>query len=96
MDSLSLEIVTPKEVLAQVDRVDEVIIPALWGQMDILPGHTDFITMLEEGELSYRIGTQIESHNITSGVLSVKSGKATILVDGVLASVTPIESARAS
>jgi len=93
--SLDLEILTPNEVLAKESSVDEILIPAFWGQMGILPQHTDFVTTLTEGKLSYRVGGKSKSHNITGGLIAIKNGKATILVDSLIATVTPIESARA-
>ena len=94
MTTLSLELLTPSEVLANESKVDEIVIPANWGQMGILPQHTDFVTTLTEGELSYRVGTKKKTHNILGGLFKIKNGRATILLDGVMATVTPIKSAR--
>lgn len=92
--NLELEILTPKEILAKENNVDEIVIPAAWGQMGILPMHTDFVTSLTPGELTYRVGGNKKSHNITGGLLAVKNGVATILVDGLMATVTQIDDAR--
>lgn len=92
--ALELEILTPGEVLAKEPSVDEILIPAHWGQMGILPQYTDFITTLTPGELTYRAGSKKKSHNISGGVIAIKEGKATVLVDSLLATVTPIEEAR--
>ncbi|MBF0105839.1 MAG: hypothetical protein HQM16_10990 [Deltaproteobacteria bacterium] len=92
--TLAFELLTPREVLAKEASVDEIIIPAHWGQMDILPQHTDFVTTLTQGELTYRVGTKKETHNILGGLLTIKGDQATVLVDGVLAKVTPIKPAR--
>ena len=66
----------------------------MWGQMGILPMHADYTTTLTSGELTYRVAGKLKSHNITSGLITVKSGKATVLVDGLMATVTNIETAR--
>lgn len=92
--SLELEILTPNQILAKETSVSEVVIPASWGQMGILPHHADFITDLIEGELSYKAGSNRRSHHITGGVIVVKKNKMTILLDGVMATVTPIDAAR--
>jgi F-type H+-transporting ATPase subunit epsilon len=89
--SFDLEIVTPKEVIAKV-AADEIIIPAAWGQMDILPQHTDYITTLTEGELTYRRGAEKKTHRITGGLMTVHGNHATVLVDGLLADVVDIKS----
>lgn len=88
-----LEIVTPREILAHT-QADEVIIPAQWGQMDLLPQHTDYVTTLVEGQLTYRSGTDRKSHRITGGLITVLGNKVKVLADGVLAEVVDINSAR--
>ena len=92
--ALELEILTPKEVLAKESSVDEVVIPAHWGQMDVLPGHTDFVTTLTKGEITYRVGANKKSHNISGGLITIKGDKATVLVDSLIATVTNIDEAR--
>ena len=93
--NLELEILTPKEILAKEASVTEITIPASWGQMEILPQHTDYMTTLTQGELSYTAGSHHRTHNITGVLIVVKNGKATVLVDNVYATVTPIDAARA-
>lgn len=92
--NLELEILTPKEVLAKEPSVTEVTIPASWGQMEILPQHTDYMTSLVQGELSYTAASNRRVHNIAGGLVVVKNGKVTVLVDNIYATVTPIGSAR--
>lgn len=89
--NLELEILTPNQVLAKEPEVDELIIPASWGQMDILPMHTDFVTALTEGEVIYRSQGSEKRHGISGGLLRIKDGKAAILADGLLATVRPIK-----
>lgn len=94
--NLELEILAPDTVLAKEVSVDEILIPAHWGQMGILPQHADYMTTLNRGEITYRVGSKEISHNITGGLMVVKQGKATVLVDGLMATVTPLEQARGS
>lgn len=92
--ALELEILTPKEVLAKESSVDEITIPAYWGQMGILPQYTDYVTTLTSGEITYRVGPNKQSHNISGGLITIKNGKATILVDSLIATITNIDKAR--
>lgn len=92
--ALELEILTPKEILAKEPSVQEIIIPALWGQMGILPQYTDYVTTLTSGEISYKVGAESKTHNISGGMIAIKDGKATVLVDSLLATVTNIQDAR--
>jgi F-type H+-transporting ATPase subunit epsilon len=79
---IDLEIVAPNALLAS-EQVDEIVIPAAWGQMDILPQYADFVTTLTAGELIYRKGTERKAYQITGGLLTIAKDKATILVDGL-------------
>lgn len=94
MATLELEILTPREIVARESQVTGIMIPANWGQMDILPQHADYVTSLTQGTVSYRIGTKQQSHNISGGMIAIKNGKATILVDSLLATVTDIKQAK--
>lgn len=87
---MELEIVTPSGRLAK-ESVDELVVPGYWGQLDILPQHTDFITTLTAGALTYRLGPAKQSHNISGGLLTITGNKATVLADGLMATVTPLD-----
>lgn len=93
--TLSLEILTPKEVLASENSVKSIHIPAHWGTMEILPQYADYVTSLTEGTLTYTVeGKQPVTHNISGGMIAIKDGKATILADSLMATVTDINSKR--
>ena len=81
---IAFEIVTPSQSLA-TGQADEIVIPAAWGQMDILPQYADFVTTMLAGELIYRVGNERKSFAITGGLFTIAKDKATILVDGLLA-----------
>lgn len=91
---MELEIITPNEVVSQEADVSEVIIPSQWGQMDILPKHADYMTLLSKGELTYIKGGQTLTKNVGSGLCMVSKEKVTVLVDDVYASVTSLDEAR--
>lgn len=92
--NIDLEIVSPNEVLAKETGVTEIVIPANWGQMDVMPQYADFVTTLSPGELTYKKGGEKRSYNITGGLFTISKDKATVLVDGVMATVTSLEEAR--
>ncbi len=73
---LTLEIVTPDRAVAHAE-VDEVVLPAAFGALGVLPGHTPALVSLEVGELWYRRGG--ERH-----YLAVAFGFAEILPDRVI------------
>ena len=50
MPTLKLEIVTPEKV-AYSDDVDSVVLPAVEGEMGVLPMHIPLLTQIKPGEL---------------------------------------------
>lgn len=79
--TLSLEILSPTKVLVREMVVDEVVCPAQWGQIDVLPGHADYVTTLVAGEIIYRIGSTKKSTTISGGILCVEAQKITATVE---------------
>jgi len=50
MKTFSLEIITPEKI-SYKDEVEQIAIPAFMGEMGVLPGHIDYLTMLNPGEI---------------------------------------------
>lgn len=91
---MEIEIISPKELIARETQISRVVIPASWGQMEILPGYADYMTTLDHGTLTYVKNGESISRNISGGILTVSKEKVTILVDDVLATVTSLDEAR--
>ena len=91
---MEIEIISPKEVVSRDSGVSRVVIPAQWGQMEILPRYADYMTLLQKGELTYNKGSEVVTRNISGGLCMVSKEKVTILVDDILASVSSLEEAR--
>ncbi len=49
-----LNLVTPEKKLVTDVEIEEVIVPAYRGQLDILPGHAPLMTTLSTGLLKYK------------------------------------------
>lgn len=49
-----LNLVTPEKKLVTDLEIDEVLVPAYRGQLDILPGHAPLMTTIGTGILKYR------------------------------------------
>lgn len=49
-----LTLVTPQKKLLTDAEIDEVIVPAFRGQLNILPGHAPLMTTLKAGQLKLR------------------------------------------
>ena len=76
-DSIELIVVTPERQVVR-EKVVEVVVPGLDGELGILPGHAPLITELGIGELRYRTSA---SANLVP--LAIISGFAEVLPDRV-------------
>lgn len=92
--SIELEIVSPNKVIAKETGVTEILLPGSLGRLGVLPDHTELMTSLGTGPLSYKKGGSEQTFNISGGLFSIQNNKATILVETLLATVTDIDDAR--
>jgi len=77
---LQLEIVSP-ERRAFTDEVDMVIVPAIDGQLGILPHHTRLISALGTGELRIKKGGTEQILFISGGFVEVRPDKVVVMAD---------------
>jgi F-type H+-transporting ATPase subunit epsilon len=83
---ISLTIVTRDRKIIDVD-VDEVILPALDGEIGVLPGHTPLLASLRIGQLRYRVGNNVTRMVISWGFAEVLPDRVIVLAErGFLAS----------
>ena len=80
MGKVNLEVVTPSGTVAEVEA-DIVVAPGIEGEFGVLPGHINFLSGIEPGELRYRNGEKIEYMAVTSGFAEVSNDKVSVLVD---------------
>lgn len=79
----TLNLVTPEKKLVTDLEVEEVLVPAYRGQLDILPGHAPLMTTLSTGVLKYRAkgSTQFETAVVSWGYLEVNPQGVVVLAD---------------
>jgi F-type H+-transporting ATPase subunit epsilon len=75
-----LEIVTPYGLIVS-SKVEEVYVPGIQGDMDVLPGHAPLITSLRIGELHYKRDKEVHYLAVNRGFAEITPSRATILVD---------------
>ena len=69
---LHVKIVTPEKVIVS-DKYVSATIPAITGELTILPGHTPLVTPIKSGEIILRTETGPSTHlSISSGILEVR------------------------
>ena len=79
-DTFQIDIVTPeKQILSQ--RAEYAEIPGKDGYMGILPGHAALLSMLGDGEMSYRVDGKTSKLQVHGGYLEVRDDHVRVLAD---------------
>jgi F-type H+-transporting ATPase subunit epsilon len=80
-DRIHLEVVTPERKVFEAD-VDRVEVPGLDGEIGILPGHTELVSLLKPaGLLTYHIGSDTGEMAIRDGFIEVSADRVTVLAN---------------
>ena len=83
--SLLFKIITPLRTVVET-RVLSILLPSVEGQLEILPGHTNIITAVANGELVYREPEAGEvSLFVGGGFLQVEGDLALLVTDTAMA-----------
>ena len=80
MPQLQIVITTPERIVYQ-DTVDSVSMPAVDGEITVLPNHIPLVSVLKAGELVIRKGSEIHPYAIGGGFIEVDGKKLNILAD---------------
>jgi F-type H+-transporting ATPase subunit epsilon len=80
---LTLEIVTP-EAKVYSDTIDSVVIPAIEGEIGILPGHIPLLTQIAPGELRVSKGTTIQWLAIGGGFAQIDGDIVRVLAENAI------------
>ncbi|GAB1421083.1 F0F1 ATP synthase subunit epsilon [Anaerolineales bacterium] len=78
---IHVELVTQETKLFEETEADMVLIPAIEGEMGVLPHHAPVLTTLGFGELVIRKGKAEERFVIYGGIVDVRPDKVVILAD---------------
>lgn len=78
---IHIELVTQEAKIFDEPNADIVIVPAVEGEMGVLPNHAPVLTTLSFGELVVRKGEAEESFAIYGGVVDVRPDKVVVLAD---------------
>jgi F-type H+-transporting ATPase subunit epsilon len=83
--TLLCEIVTPERI-TYTNEVEMVVVPALDGELGVLPLHAPLVAALKAGEVRVKIGDDTDWFAISGGYLQVHMDKAIILADDAVSS----------
>jgi len=97
---IHVELVTQERKVFEEAEADIIVIPAVEGEMGVLPGHAPVLTTMGFGELVIRKGNAQERFAIYGGVVDVRPDKVVVLADLAESSfnidIEKVEAARAS
>lgn len=77
---LELEVVTPERAVLH-EHVDDVVLPGVRGEMDILPGHLPLLAALDVGQLTIRKDGKERNFLIDQGYAEVVEDRVTVLTE---------------
>jgi F-type H+-transporting ATPase subunit epsilon len=78
---MEVSIATPDGVVFK-GSADDVLLQGHEGQINILEGHANMVTTVEEGPVVLKGSGVDKTVDVLRGVLKVDEGKVSILVDG--------------
>jgi F-type H+-transporting ATPase subunit epsilon len=84
--AIALKVIAPRHLLVDV-QASEVSLPGVDGELGILPGHRPLITMLGQGDLSYRVDNTVEKFAVRGGYAEI--GPESVLVFAQLSEDEP-------
>ncbi|MBI2377137.1 MAG: ATP synthase F1 subunit epsilon [Deltaproteobacteria bacterium] len=77
---LSLSIVTP-EGQARTETAEELVVPAIGGEIGLLPGHVPLVSALKPGTMSVTQDGKRTKYVLSSGFVEIDADHVTILTD---------------
>ncbi|TFH30046.1 MAG: F0F1 ATP synthase subunit epsilon [Deltaproteobacteria bacterium] len=78
--TIRLELVTPERLLLS-SEVDEVVAPGYEGEFGVLPGHTQFLAILNIGMLWYRKDGAVKKIALGGGFAEVTHERIVVMAD---------------
>ncbi len=78
--SITLEMVTPEKV-AWSSQAEFVVLPALDGEMGVLPDHRPFLVQLKPGEVRITEKGEVRRFAVSGGFAEVKDNKVSLFAE---------------
>ncbi len=78
---ISVDIVTPYRRLVEGVKVEALKVPGHAGELTILPGHTEFLTLLNTGVMSFSVDGQERRFAVSFGFIDIRGDKALVLAE---------------
>ncbi|MSP18245.1 MAG: ATP synthase F1 subunit epsilon [Bdellovibrionales bacterium] len=85
---LKIDIVTPTKKLLDSASAESVKLPGVKGELQILEGHTELLTLLKAGPLTLVQDGRERKFSISYGFAEIRNNKVLVLADTVEESTT--------
>lgn len=80
-ERIHLEVVTPERKVFEAE-VESVEVPGFDGELGILPGHTELVSLLKPaGLLTYHLGNETGEMALSDGFVEVSADRVTVLAN---------------
>ncbi len=77
---MKVSLATPDKVIFKMDGVESVKLAAHKGNVEILPRHTNYISLILPGEVSVKASDQSwKKFEVSDGIAKVESGAVSLL-----------------
>jgi F-type H+-transporting ATPase subunit epsilon len=80
---LKIDIVTPTRKLVDGASADSVKLPGAKGELQVLDGHTDLLTLLSTGPLVFVKDGKERKFSVSYGFAEIRNNKVLVLADTV-------------
>jgi len=78
--TIRMELVTPERLVLS-EEVDEVVLPGYEGEFGVLPGHTQFLAILNIGVMWYRKESAVKKIALGRGFAEVTPERVVVMAD---------------
>lgn len=76
-----VDVVTPTRKLVQGATAESVVLPGAKGQLEVLPGHAELLTLLDTGILALRSAGGVRQFVVSHGFAEIRDEKVTVLAE---------------
>ncbi len=77
---LTLKMVTPENVALETSA-ESVVLPAIDGEMGVLPGHEPFMAQLDAGEIRVTAGGTLKSYAVSGGFAEILNNTISVFAE---------------
>ena len=78
---IELDVATPSRQVLQGVKINSIKLPAYLGEMEVLPGHTELLTLLGTGVMSFNTDGQTQNFAISYGFAEISQDRILVLAE---------------